>query len=91
MCKLDPWEFDRSVLVKGTTTAICDPHEISNVLGTKGLDYFFAAAEDLAICPAGCIAGPTTVPTGLEPGDRYRLAFVTSNTTTPTSTPISLR
>ena len=29
--------------------AICDPHEISNVLGTKGLDYFLAAAANLAM------------------------------------------
>jgi adenine deaminase len=46
---ISPWEFDRVVLARGTTTAICDPHEISNVLGTKGLDYFFAAAGNLAM------------------------------------------
>ena len=28
-----PGEFDRCVLPHGTTTAICDPHEIANVLG----------------------------------------------------------
>ena len=37
------------VLPRGTTTAICDPHEISNVLGTKGLDYFFTASDNLAM------------------------------------------
>ena len=46
---ISPWEFDRVVLERGTTTAICDPHEISNVLGTKGLDYFLAAAANLAM------------------------------------------
>lgn len=46
---ISPWEFDRVVLPRGTTTAICDPHEISNVLGTKGLDYFFAASDNLAM------------------------------------------
>ena len=35
-----PGEFDRCVLPHGVTTAICDPHEISNVLGAEGLRYF---------------------------------------------------
>src|SRR5918995_696470 len=42
-----PFEFERSVLPRGTTTAICDPHEIANVLGLDGLRYFLAAAETL--------------------------------------------
>jgi adenine deaminase len=46
---VSPWEFDRVVLPRGTTTAICDPHEICNVLGTKGLDYFFAASANLGL------------------------------------------
>ena len=29
-----PAQFDQCVLPRGTTTAICDPHEICNVLGT---------------------------------------------------------
>jgi adenine deaminase len=37
---VSPAEFDRCVLARGTTTAICDPHEISNVLGLEGLRYF---------------------------------------------------
>lgn len=44
-----PDQFDRCVLPRGTTTAICDPHEICNVLGTAGLDYFLRAAEATAI------------------------------------------
>jgi len=42
-----PAEFERSVLPRGTTTAICDPHEIANVLGLEGIRYFLAAAETL--------------------------------------------
>jgi len=42
-----PAEFERSVLPRGTTTAICDPHEIANVLGLDGIRYFLAAAETL--------------------------------------------
>ena len=30
-----PLEFDRCVLRHGVTTAICDPHEIANVLGCR--------------------------------------------------------
>ncbi len=44
-----PAEFDRCALPKGTTTAICDPHEIVNVLGTQGLEYFFDSAGDLVM------------------------------------------
>jgi adenine deaminase len=42
-----PAEFERSVLPRGTTTAICDPHEIANVLGLDGIRYFLAAALGL--------------------------------------------
>ena len=41
---LTPLEFDRCVLARGVTTAICDPHEIANVLGQAGLRYFLDAA-----------------------------------------------
>lgn len=44
-----PAEYDRMVLPRGTTTAICDPHEICNVLGTEGLRYFLASAEWMAM------------------------------------------
>lgn len=39
-----PFEFEACVLPHGTTTAISDPHEICNVLGTVGLDYMLACA-----------------------------------------------
>ena len=29
-----PYEFDRCVAPRGVTTAICDPHEIGNVIGS---------------------------------------------------------
>ncbi len=46
---ITPWQFDKTVLPHGTTTAICDPHEISNVLGLEGLEYFLDAAGNLAM------------------------------------------
>lgn len=39
-----PFEFDRCVLPCGVTTAICDPHEIANVIGPDGIRYFQQAA-----------------------------------------------
>ncbi|MBV9589202.1 MAG: adenine deaminase [Hyphomicrobiales bacterium] len=43
---LTPAEFDRCVLPHGVTTAIWDPHEIANVLGSEGLRYALAAAAE---------------------------------------------
>ncbi|MGH8722381.1 MAG: amidohydrolase family protein, partial [Burkholderiales bacterium] len=42
-----PAEFERCVLPRGTTTAICDPHEIANVLGLAGIRYFLEASQTL--------------------------------------------
>jgi adenine deaminase len=54
-----PHEFDRCVLPHGVTTAICDPHEIANVLGVEALEYFFACAEetimDLRVQLSSCV------------------------------------
>lgn len=58
-----PDEFERLLLARGTTTAIADPHEIANVEGLAGLEYYVAAAEaltlDLRINLSSCVpAGP---------------------------------
>jgi adenine deaminase len=54
-----PLEFDRCVLKHGVTTAICDPHEIANVLGLAGIRYFLDAAErtlmDLRVNLSSCV------------------------------------
>lgn len=39
---LSPVEFGKLALTRGTTTVFADPHEIANVQGTDGLDYFLA-------------------------------------------------
>lgn len=44
-----PKNFERSILPLGTTTAICDPHELTNVLGVKALDYFLKESSELAL------------------------------------------
>lgn len=54
-----PLEFDRCVLRHGVTTAICDPHEIANVLGMTGIRYFFDCAAamimDLRVQLSSCV------------------------------------
>ena len=56
---ITPLEFDRCVLARGVTTAICDPHEIGNVLGVEGLRYFLEAAMltamDLRVQLSSCV------------------------------------
>jgi len=56
---ITPLEFDRCVLAHGVTTAICDPHEIANVLGVAGLAYFLdasmATAMDLRVQLSSCV------------------------------------
>ena len=44
-----PHEFDRCVTPRGVTTAICDPHEIANVCGIKGIEYFLQSASQLVM------------------------------------------
>ncbi|MDR3606203.1 MAG: adenine deaminase [Oligoflexia bacterium] len=46
---LTPDHFEAAVLPKGTTTAVCDPHELANVLGVDGLRYFLQASEELSL------------------------------------------
>ncbi len=44
-----PKEFAKAVLPHGTTTVITDPHEITNVMGTDGIDYMLQATENLPV------------------------------------------
>ncbi|MGM9641510.1 MAG: adenine deaminase [Faecousia sp.] len=46
---VSPREFAKAVLPHGTTTVICDPHEITNVMGTDGIDYMLQATEGLPV------------------------------------------
>lgn len=54
-----PFEFDRCVLPHGVTTAICDPHEIANVLGAEGIRYFLDSSlqtvMDLRVNLSSCV------------------------------------
>lgn len=44
---LSPAKFCEAVVRWGTTTVVADPHEIANVLGHKGLEYFLNCAEKI--------------------------------------------
>ncbi|WP_454286330.1 adenine deaminase [Rhizobium arsenicireducens] len=54
-----PHEFDRCVLPYGVTTVICDPHEIANVLGTEGIQFFLDSSErtimDIRVQLSSCV------------------------------------
>lgn len=73
-----PFEFDRCVLPYGVTTAICDPHEIANVIGPDGIRYFQKASErtlmDIKVQLSSCVpstdmetAGATILAEDLAP------------------------
>ena len=63
-----PGEFDRCVLPHGVTTAVCDPHEICNVLGLVGLQYFLDSANetvmDLRVQLSSCVPATTLETSG---------------------------
>lgn len=54
-----PLEFDRCVTPRGITTAICDPHEIANVLGVPGIEWFQKCSAhtllDLRVQISSCV------------------------------------
>lgn len=56
---MTPSTFEKAVLPRGTTSAIIDPHEIANVLGLQGLQFFLKCAEvltcDLFVMLSSCV------------------------------------
>lgn len=54
-----PHEFDRCVLPYGVTTVICDPHEIANVLGAEGIQFFLDSSletiMDIRVQLSSCV------------------------------------
>lgn len=74
-----PSTFERAVLKHGTTSVICDPHELANVQGAQGIEYFLKAAEttqlDLRVMLSSCVpathletnGGGELLATALEP------------------------
>ncbi|HCY99220.1 MAG: adenine deaminase [Rhodobacterales bacterium RIFCSPHIGHO2_02_FULL_62_130] len=70
-----PFEFDRCVTPHGITTAICDPHEIANVCGLTGINYFLEASTrtlmDIRVQLSSCVPSTHMETTGarLEAAD----------------------
>ncbi len=44
-----PSEFARAVVPRGTTTVVCDPHEVANVAGLDGVRWMLDASADLPL------------------------------------------
>ena len=65
-----PYEFDRCVLPRGVTTAICDPHEIGNVISADGIRYFLDCAEhtlmDIRVQLSSCVPATAFETAGAE-------------------------
>ena len=83
--KLSPAELARVLLARGTTTIVCDPHELANVLGPEGVHWFLDACDGLpldvlVVRPVGVPASPFESPRaplslagrGGHPGPRSR-------------------
>jgi adenine deaminase len=70
-----PFEFDRCVTPLGVTTAVCDPHEIANVCGLTGIEYFLQASAltlmDIRVQLSSCVPSTHMETAGarLEAGD----------------------
>src|SRR6056297_2561405 len=65
-----PFEFDRCVAPRGITTAICDPHEIANVIGAEGIRYFQNASRetlmDIRVQLSSCVPSTHMETAGAE-------------------------
>ncbi|TCS66228.1 adenine deaminase [Primorskyibacter sedentarius] len=67
---ITPFEFDRCVAPRGVTTAICDPHEIANVVGVEGIRYFQQASAhtvmDIRVQLSSCVPSTHMETAGAE-------------------------
>lgn len=76
---LTPQEYEKCVLPHGVTTAICDPHELSNIAGTQAWDYFIECADnmnmDLIIRLSSCVPATSLETSGAEISSKDILAY----------------
>lgn len=81
---MNPFEFERMTLPIGTTTAICDPHEITNVMGDKGYSWFLRCAElmnqNLFVQTSSCVPA---LPGFESNGGEFKLADMIKYKTHP--------
>jgi len=75
-----PAQFARAVVPRGTTTVVCDPHEIANVHGMEGIDYLLEASEglplDVLVMASSCVPATDMATAGarLDASDLASLA-----------------
>ena len=64
---MNPVNFANVALPHGTTTAVCDPHEIANVAGIKGIEYMIENSKstpmDLKYVAPSCVPSAVGVET----------------------------
>ena len=65
---MTPFEYEKCALAHGVTTAVCDPHELANVVGTAAFEYFFECAAKLSMTLlvrlSSCVPSTDLVRTG---------------------------
>jgi adenine deaminase len=57
---LNPYQFARAVVPRGTTSVVSDPHEIANVCGLEGIHYMMDVSAGLPLTVF--ITAPSCVP-----------------------------
>ncbi len=75
-----PYEYARTVVPRGTTAVVTDPHEVANVAGMAGVRWLLQASEGLPL--AVLVMAPSCVPAthlatagaALDAGDLEELA-----------------
>lgn len=67
---LTPPEFARVASPRGTTSVVCDPHEIGNVLGIEGINYMLRSSDGLPVTIyvmlPSCVPATTMETSGAE-------------------------
>ncbi|RPJ74795.1 MAG: adenine deaminase, partial [Alphaproteobacteria bacterium] len=81
---MNPFEFERMTLPLGTTTAICDPHEITNVIGDRGFSWFLRCSErmhqNLFVQTSSCVPA---LPGFESNGGEFKLSEMKSHKSHP--------
>lgn len=68
---LTPSRFAAAVLPRGTSTVVCDPHEIANVCGMAGIDFMLSQASPLTVYGMA----PSCVPATQMESSGFRLSL----------------
>jgi adenine deaminase len=76
---LSPAEFSRVVLPRGTTSLVCDPHEMANIIGLKGIEYFLKAnrrgAPSIYVMLPSCVPATHLETSGARLSARHLIKF----------------